>query len=172
MLNLREKTSSCTAVIMLLYSAPLAGLSSSSTNLNVIITFLKKMQTSYIPIHLKNYTSHIFYLLYSVFVVVIWTWIIPYFFIGLGFLWSTCPESQVIFFFSWPLTELGMCDFRQNKFEISSIYVWSCKAFWQTALLQQCLTKELVNDAWYKQCADRIPCCWERLIQKQPQVSL
>ena len=44
----------------------------------------------------------------------------------------------------------GLWDFRQNKFEVSGIYVWSFKDFWQQAPLQQCLMVESVNDVWYK----------------------
>jgi hypothetical protein len=41
--NVKEKTSSCTGVNAVLYSAPLADLLlSSSINLNVVITILKK----------------------------------------------------------------------------------------------------------------------------------
>jgi hypothetical protein len=40
-------------------------------------------------------------------------------------------------FFFWPVTKPGTWDFRWNKFEVSSIYVWSHKYFWQIAPLQQ-----------------------------------
>jgi hypothetical protein len=40
--NVREKTLSCSGVNTVLYSAPLADLLSSSMNLNVVITNLKK----------------------------------------------------------------------------------------------------------------------------------
>ena len=38
------------------------------------------------------------------------------------------PEGNATFF--WPVTMLGMWDFRLNKFKVSSIYVQICKAFW------------------------------------------
>jgi len=40
--NVRDKTPFCTGVNMVLYSAPLADLLSSSINLSVVITNLKK----------------------------------------------------------------------------------------------------------------------------------
>jgi len=40
-----------------------------------------------------------------------------------------------IIFFQWPVTKVGMWNFKWNRFEVSGIWVHSCKDFWQSALL-------------------------------------
>lgn len=124
------------------------------------------MQTSHIPRHLqhlKNYISHIFcpfHLDLNNAIFFDWLW----------FPSKYLPrKSCSIFVVSWPVTKVGMWDFLRNKFQISGICVWSYKAFWQTTLMQQCLT---IVGEWcmvWTTCW-QTPCCWERIIKKQPQV--
>ena len=51
----------------------------------------------------------------------------------------------------WRLTKLWMWYFTGNKFEVSGIYVRSCKDLWQITSLQHGLMLDSVNDVFYKQ---------------------
>jgi hypothetical protein len=73
--------------------------------------------------------------------------------------------------FSWPVTKLVMWYFRWYRFQVTRIYVQSCKDFWQDNCCSA--SKWSKSVVCYKQCdVIRISFCQERICRKHPQISL